>query len=97
MQIKKKADAEFVIDRFNTVAHWDSDGEKHYFVFADRKRGGQWTLMKDGEDRFSIHGLGEDYHDEDEMFFEERSSVVSFMWENRSALNAAFKNPSGQA
>lgn len=91
MQIKKKTDIESILDNFSSYAYWDASGEKHYLVFGDSKRGGQWTLMNYAGDRFSVHGLGEDYQDEDESFFEERESVVSFLWNNRSALSNAVK------
>jgi hypothetical protein len=91
MQIRKKMDIDLVLDNFSSIAHWDNLDKKHYFVFADRKRGGQWTLMNYANDRFSVHGIGENYLDENESFFYERSSIVSFLWDNRSAFNAALK------
>jgi hypothetical protein len=91
MLIKKKTDIEFILDNFASLAQWDDLGEKFYLVFADRKRGGQWTLMYYSENRFSVHGLGQDYLDENELFFEDRNSVISFLWDNRAAFNAAVK------
>jgi hypothetical protein len=92
MQIKKKSDIDWVLENFTSFACRDAEGGKHYLVFEDRKRGGQWTLMKYGAGHlFSIHGLGEDYKDEEETFFEERDSVAAFLWENRSVFNAAVK------
>ncbi|OMF33762.1 hypothetical protein BK133_13300 [Paenibacillus sp. FSL H8-0548] len=91
MLIKKKTDITFILENFNDLAQWDAIGNKYYFVFSDRKRGGQWTLMSYGEDRYSIHGLGEAYMDESEFFFEKESQIHSFLWENRSAFNAALK------
>ncbi|MDF2964274.1 MAG: hypothetical protein K0S39_6009 [Paenibacillus sp.] len=91
MQIKKKTDIEFILDRFPSIAEWDPSGEKLYFVFSDRKRGGQWTLMGYSDNRYSIHGLGPDYLDEKETFFDERNGVISFLWDNRSAFNTAVK------
>ncbi|MDQ0903552.1 MULTISPECIES: hypothetical protein [unclassified Paenibacillus] len=91
MQIKKKNDIGEILDNFSSFAKWDASGEKLYLVFADNKRGGQWTLMNYSDDRFSVHGLGQDYEDEKESFFEERNSVVSFLWDNRAALKAAVK------
>lgn len=91
MQIKKKTDIEFVLDNFSSLAQWDDIGEKFFIVFEDRKRGGQWTLMRYSDDRYSIHGLGEDYIDEKELFFEELDEVVTFLWNNRAAFNAAVK------
>lgn len=91
MQIKKKNDIGEILDNFSSFAKWDASGEKLYLVFADNKRGGQWTLMNYSDDRFSVHGLGQDYLDEKELFFDERNSVVSFLWDNRAALKAAVK------
>lgn len=92
MQIKKKNDVSMILDNFEKFANWDAAGRKHYLVFEDRSRGGQWTLMKysDGE-RYSIHGLGADYHDEEERFFEEQAGVVAFLWDNRAGYNAAVR------
>lgn len=91
MLIKKKTDIELVLENFSTLAQWDDAGKKFYLVFDDRKRGGKWTLMNNEENRFSVHGLGDDYIDDKESFFEEHNSVVSFLWDNRSAFNAAIK------
>jgi hypothetical protein len=91
MLIKKKTDIAFILENFNALAQWDASGEKFYFVFADRKRGGQWTLMSYPEERYSIHGLGQDYLDEAELFFDEQDQIHSFLWENRAAFNAALK------
>ncbi|NIK80396.1 hypothetical protein FHS15_005580 [Paenibacillus castaneae] len=91
MLIKKKTDIVFVLENFTSLAEWDAIGEKYYFVFADRKRGGQWTLMRYSDNRYSIHGRGNHYFDENEWFFEELDQVYSFLWENRSAFNAAVK------
>ncbi|OXM85248.1 hypothetical protein [Paenibacillus rigui] len=91
MQIKKKTDIDAVLDNFSSFAQWDALGKKQYFVFPDRKRGGQWTLMHYSGDTFSVHGLGEDYRDEEEQFFEERQSIISFLWDHRSAFNSAVK------
>jgi hypothetical protein len=91
MLIKKKADIDFILDNYSSFAQWDALGEKLYFVFADQKRGGQWTLMNYTDNRFSVHGIGKDYLDENESFFNERNSIISFLWENRSAFNATVK------
>lgn len=91
MLIKKKTDIEVILNNFSALAEWDAEGEKFYLVFADRKRGGQWTLMNYSEDRFSVHGHGTDYLDDKESFFEAPDGVVSFLWDNRSAFNAAVK------
>ncbi|CAM4405403.1 hypothetical protein FHS16_001790 [Paenibacillus endophyticus] len=91
MLIKKKTDIHFILDHFQELSQWDSEGQKFYLVFEDRKRGGQWTLMSYGEERFSVHGLGQDYSDCQEYFFEEQAEILSFLWQNRAAFNAALK------
>ncbi|WP_261381231.1 hypothetical protein [Paenibacillus cremeus] len=91
MQIKKKIDIDMILDNFSSIAQWDTLGQKHYFVFEDRKRGGQWTLMSYSNERFSVHGIGENYFDESESFFEDRNDVLSFLWEHRSAFNYSSK------
>lgn len=91
MQIKKKSDIESIVDSFPSIANWDEERGKHYLVFEDRKRGGQWTLMRYADGRFSAHGRGGDYIDEDESFFDDLDAIASFLWENRSAYNAAAK------
>lgn len=92
MQIKKKADIHFILENFDSLAQWDVQGNKFYLVFEDRNRGGQWTLMKyKMSERFSVHGLGEDYNDSDELFFDNQENVVSFLWDNRAGYNAAIK------
>ncbi|TXK84391.1 hypothetical protein [Paenibacillus sp. N3.4] len=91
MQIKKKTDINLILDNFSSVAKWDATGKKLYFVFPDRKRGGKWTLMNYSGNRFSVHGIGTDYADEQELFFNEHDSIVSFLWDHRSAFNASIK------
>ncbi|WP_138751034.1 hypothetical protein [Paenibacillus sinopodophylli] len=91
MLIKKKTDIASILESFNAFSQWDQDGQKFYLVFEDRKRGGQWTLMSYGEERFSVHGLGDEYLDKQEYFFNEQAEIVSFLWQNRAAFNAALK------
>ncbi|NQX63483.1 hypothetical protein [Paenibacillus qinlingensis] len=89
MQIKNKQDIGLILDNFSNFAEWDAAGKKLYLVFADKKRGGQWTLMSYEDERFSVHGVGKDYEDAEELFFDERNQVLSFLWDNRAALKAA--------
>jgi hypothetical protein len=98
MQIKKKSDISLILDNFEKIASWDSVGGKFYIVFEDRSRGGQWTLMKYADDgRYSIHGLGADYHDDEEQFFEDSTGVVAFLWDNRAVYNAAVRKMTQEA
>ncbi|MDR6555649.1 hypothetical protein [Paenibacillus qinlingensis] len=91
MQIKNKQDISLILDNFSSFAEWDAAGKKLYLVFADKKRGGQWTLMHYEGERFSVHGVGHDYGDADESFFEERNQLLSFLWDNRAALKIAIE------
>jgi hypothetical protein len=92
MQIKKKIDVQTLLNNFSSIAQWDSQGNKHYLVFEDRTRGGQWTLMSyQNNNQFSVHGQGVSYNDEDELFFEDHEALVSFLWDNRAAYNAVVK------
>ncbi len=98
MQIKKKSDISLILDNFEKVASWDDAGGKSYIVFEDRSRGGQWTLMKYADSgRYSIHGLGADYHDDEERFFKDSTGVVSFLWDNRAVYNAAVRKITQEA
>ncbi|MNQ81473.1 hypothetical protein D3C85_964960 [compost metagenome] len=89
MQIKNKQDIGLILDNFSNFAEWDAAGKKLYLVFADKKRGGQWTLMNYEDERFSVHGVGLDYGDADETFFDDRNLLLSFLWDNRAALKTA--------
>ncbi|HHY22048.1 MAG TPA: hypothetical protein GX525_09280 [Bacilli bacterium] len=87
--IRKKIDISKLMMQFADFAQFDHEKEKYYFVFEDRKRNGQWTLMnKDGE--WTIHGKGEHYSDIDEKRLSEED-VLSFVWGNRGAVNEVIK------
>ncbi|SDI21651.1 hypothetical protein [Alteribacillus bidgolensis] len=83
--IKRKNDINEMLKAFDSIADYDEHGQKYYFVFQDKKRGGQWTLMKTGN-KWSIHGKGKDYCDAEEIFLTSEE-VVRFIWKNRSAVN----------
>ncbi|MFB4165170.1 hypothetical protein ACE1TI_15440 [Alteribacillus sp. JSM 102045] len=83
--IKRKTDVEEMMNSFISFADYDENGQKYYFVFQDKKRGGQWTLMKT-KNKWSIHGKGENYCDPQEIFLT-TEKVIRFAWENRAAIN----------
>jgi len=96
--IKNKKDISLFIESFETIAQRDEQGNKLYFVFEDRKRSGQWTLMKYPTNTFSVHGLGEEIHgateaycDENETTLDEKE-LIQFLWDNRGALNEKIRN-----
>lgn len=97
MQIKKKSDISLILENFERFANRDAAGNKSYIVFEDRVRGGQWTLMKYDDGRYSIHGLGADYHDDKEQFFEDSTGVIAFLWDNRAVYNAAARKITQEA
>ena len=87
--IRKKIDISKLMMQFADFAQYDIEKEKYYFVFDDRKRNGQWTLMnKDGE--WTVHGKGEHYSDITEKILSDKE-VLSFVWRNRGAVNEVIK------
>lgn len=88
--IKKKLDAIRLLEEFNDVASYDYENEKRYFVFKDKERGGQYTLMN-MNGRWSIHGKGEDYCDVGETMMDDLDGLLEFVWKHRSKINQALK------
>ncbi|WP_347551101.1 hypothetical protein ABFG93_04805 [Pseudalkalibacillus hwajinpoensis] len=84
--IKRKRDVEALLSDFEGIAGYDKTGNKHYLVFADFLRNGKCTLMKYSDGSFSIHGKGDAYCDESELFLTE-DEVTSFLWKHRKAIN----------
>ncbi|HZG55915.1 hypothetical protein [Paenibacillus sp.] len=87
-QIRSKKDAELFLERFEELSAWDETGGKRYFVFADRERGGIWTLMRYEDGAFTVHGKGETYCDEGETPLSAQEAIA-FVWKHRSAVNRA--------
>ncbi|KEF39109.1 hypothetical protein M670_01498 [Schinkia azotoformans MEV2011] len=90
MIIRKKLDAMQFLEKFTDIASYDYENEKHYFVFKDKERGGQYTLMKKDE-RWSIHGKGENYCDDGETMMDDIDGLLVFIWKHRSKINHALK------
>lgn len=88
--IKKKLDAMQLLEEFTNIASYDYETEKHYFVFKDKERGGQYTLMKK-EERWSIHGKGEHYCDDGETMMNDIDILLDFLWKHRSKINQSIK------
>ncbi|HZG75630.1 MAG TPA: hypothetical protein VEZ72_07200 [Paenibacillus sp.] len=86
--IRSKLDAESFVETFEGRAAWDEAGGKRYFVFADRERGGVWTLMRYADGAWTIHGRGESYCDEGETPLA-AEEVAAFVWKHRAAVNRA--------
>ncbi len=89
--IRRKRDAESFLANFEEVADYDHSGNKHYIVFSDLHRNGQCTVMKYSDASFSVHGKGESYCDETEVFLS-REELTSFLWNHRKALNLVLRS-----
>ncbi|WP_050184320.1 hypothetical protein [Domibacillus robiginosus] len=89
--LKSNKDIEqFSID-FPQIAFYDEQGSKYYFVFEDKQRSGQWTLMFSEDTRaWTIHGKGETYCDPGEQLLE-TTEMVRFLWKNRGSVNRALR------
>ncbi|WLR51787.1 hypothetical protein LC040_02460 [Bacillus tianshenii] len=83
--IRTRKDIEALLLQFETVAEYDSEKGKWYFVFRDLERNGEWTLMK-REKQWTLHGKGETYCDLYEVEME-REKVCRFLWKSRKAVN----------
>ena len=86
----KKDIANFLAD-FKRISSFDEKGQKEYFVFADGKRKGKWTLMfyRD-ENKWTLHGMGEHYCDEGETTMTE-AELVNFIYRNRKSVNNSLR------
>jgi hypothetical protein len=86
MKLKNKKAVEVWLENFDKYASYDADRGKHYFVFDDVARGGQYTLMRYENGFFTIHSRGEDYCDSDEtlLIYDE---VIALVWKNRKHIH----------
>ncbi|WP_078555297.1 hypothetical protein [Bacillus alkalicellulosilyticus] len=90
LTISKKLHIEQFLSSFTQFANFDSPQNKYYFVFEDRDRGGQMTLMNTFG-VWSIHGKGENYSDLNETLLKEEE-VITLVWKHRGAVNRAIKS-----
>lgn len=90
MMIKRKIDVLQLLEEFQAFANLDGVNQKLYFVFEDKERGGQYTLMKK-DDQWSIHGKGEDYCEIGETMMTDIDELVDFLWKHRAKLNQSLK------
>ncbi|MCI2255595.1 hypothetical protein L2D08_14575 [Domibacillus sp. PGB-M46] len=89
--LKSKKDIEQFSFDFPEISFYDEYGNKYYFVFEDKQRNGQWTLMFSEETKaWTIHGKGETYCDPDEQMLEP-TEIVQFVWKNRGSVNKALR------
>lgn len=86
--IRSKRDISAVMQSFASWAAFDALGKKHYFVFKDEQRDGEWTLMRNQSERWSRHGKGETYCENGETWMTDKE-VIDFLWMNRRAVNAS--------
>lgn len=89
MVIRSSNDIQVFLDEFKRFAAYDSTNGKYYFVFHDKDRGGQLTLML-LNDEWSFHGLGEGYCDKEESSLPLEESQ-RFVWYHRKAINKSIK------
>lgn len=90
MIIKRKLNALQLLEEFESIADFDYDNGKYYFVFEDKDRDGNYTLMKK-DDKWSIHGKGKNYCDIDETVMSDLDELVDFIWKHRSKINQSLK------
>ncbi|MCP3764840.1 hypothetical protein NLX67_21200 [Domibacillus sp. A3M-37] len=89
--LKSKKDIEQFSADFPQIAFYDEQGKKNYFVFEDKQRNGQWTLMfSNDKNVWTIHGKGDTYCDPDEKLLEPKETV-QFIWNNRGSVNKALR------
>lgn len=88
--IRNSNDIEQFLTDFKRFAAFDETKGKYYFVFHDKERSGQLTLMLTG-DEWSTHGLGEGYCDLEEtvLSLEDANKLV---WLHRKAINKSIKD-----
>ena len=87
-----KKDIVRFLKNFKKVSSYDEQGQKEYFVFADGQRKGRWTLMfyRD-QNKWTIHGIGENYCDEGETTME-RTELIDFIYRNRKSVNNSIRD-----
>ncbi|MEH7094402.1 hypothetical protein [Neobacillus vireti] len=90
--IVSKKDIECFLENFLDLAEFDQQGNKHYFIFQDHTRNGDWTLMfyPDGE-KWTIHGKGLDYCDDCEKELT-RTELIQFLYKSRKYVNNELRN-----
>lgn len=94
--IVSKKDIEYFQNNFIDVATYDPKGNKHYFVFRDSVRNGNWTLMHyQAEDKWTIHGKGLDYCDESEKELT-NEELIKFIYKNRKYINNELRSKKGE-
>lgn len=92
MRIVHKKDVARFLKNFQTLSSYDELGKKEYFVFRDKERNGQWTLMYyRAEDKWTIHGKGKDYCDKGETTLSP-SDLEQLLYKNRRFVNDTLRN-----
>jgi predicted SAM-dependent methyltransferase len=83
--IKKKADAEYFLNHFQSLSEWD--GTKHYLTFEDTKNKGYLTVMNYPNEEFTFYRKNELFWDLEEHPLTSQSLI----WEHRKAINKVIK------
>ncbi|MED1201680.1 hypothetical protein [Heyndrickxia acidicola] len=82
-----KKDIEYFLNNFLDIATYDKQGNKHYFVFQDYIRAGNWTLMHYvTKAKWTIHGKGSAYCDDNEVELKGQE-LIRFLYKNRKYIN----------
>lgn len=90
-KIRNKKDIRLFMEKFDTLTDFDRYGEKHYFVFKDKFKGGIITVMKYPNQAFTFHAKGENYCDEQETLLDE-THLVNLLWEHRKHVNESIRS-----
>jgi hypothetical protein len=91
LNIRTKKDIEKFLNNLQETFEFDQEGEKYFFYFEDKERGGKLTIMNYSEDKWTYHGVGEDYCDNEETLAEKKE-IIDILWKNRKAVNEKLKN-----
>jgi hypothetical protein len=82
-----KKDIEYFLNNFLDIAEYDKQRNKNYFVFKDRTRNGNWTLIFYKEEKkWTVHGKGLNYCDKNEQELQ-RNELIQFLYKNRKYIN----------
>ena len=87
--IRNSNDISVFLTDFKRLATYDSEKGKYYFIFHDKERGGQLTLMLTSG-IWSTHGIGDGYCDIVETTFSEEE-CTKLVWFHRKAINKSLK------
>ncbi|WP_409294306.1 hypothetical protein V1498_13910 [Peribacillus sp. SCS-26] len=89
--IVSKKDIDIFLNQFKEITDFDEEGRKHYLVFQDIQRNGDWTLMHyEAEGKWTLHGKGPGYCDPEETELS-KEELTGFVYKNRKYINREIK------